>query len=55
MKYQYFAHRPPSVGIHLLSDPLPKRSISICTESQALTSSKRQAAQTKMKKPDLRT
>jgi hypothetical protein len=35
MKEQTFAHRPPSEGVHLLSDPFPER-----VESPAATQTK---------------
>jgi hypothetical protein len=54
MSFQHFAHRPPSVGIHLLTDPLPHRSISISAEEQPLVSSKRRTRQIKRKKSGLR-
>ncbi|MDB4793532.1 hypothetical protein OAG63_00705 [Methylacidiphilales bacterium] len=34
MKDQSFTHRPPTTGIHLLSDPLPKRTTSLDVEEQ---------------------
>jgi hypothetical protein len=55
MKYQHFAHRPPSAGIHLLSDPLPKRTTSIYVEEKPILGPpKRRTMRSKTKKPGLR-
>lgn len=45
MNNQSFTHRPPSTGIHLLSDPLPKRSADL--EDKNLVSAKRPPAKNK--------
>jgi hypothetical protein len=53
----YFAHRPPSVGVHLLSDPFPPRTVSPAASQgdEADTGvSKRQTRPAKTKKPTLR-
>ena len=55
MKSQHFTHRPPSVGIHLLSDPFPKRTTFMNVEEQATSvSEKRRIPRPKMKKSGLR-
>jgi len=54
MKRQNFSHRPPTIGIHLLSDPPPPRIASTRAESQNLTSPKQASAQPKIKKAGLR-
>jgi hypothetical protein len=47
MKDQTFAHRPPSTGVHLLSDPLPERVVSMAAtstnEAKSLTRARHRA------------
>jgi hypothetical protein len=53
----YFAHRPPSVGVHLLSDPFPPREVSpaaLQSDNEDAAISKRQTRPAKTKKPTLR-
>jgi hypothetical protein len=53
----YFAHRPPSVGVHLLSDPFPPRTVSPAAlqgDIEDTASTKRLPRSTKAKKPTLR-
>jgi len=57
MSKPYFAHRPPSVGVHLLSDPFPPRSVSPAArqgENSDTGVSKRQTRPAKAKKATLR-
>jgi len=56
MKKLLFAHRPPSPGIHLLSDPFPERvqsPSSLRAENEDLISSKQKSAKAKAKKSGL--
>ena len=53
----YFAHRPPSVGVHLLSDPFPPRTVSpaaLQTTDGDLALKRQTRPASKSKKPTLR-
>ncbi len=56
MSDQFFTHRPPSTGIHLLNDPLPERiesPASVRVSSEQLVSKKRTRSRAKAKKSGL--
>ena len=56
MSDQFFTHRPPSAGIHLLNDPLPERvesPASIRASSEELVSKKKSSPRLKAKKTGL--
>jgi hypothetical protein len=54
MSSQFFTHRPPSAGVHLLNDPLPERTevpAAMRADFENLKTKNRKRPRDKVKKP----